>query len=138
MRSTMALPAAAAVGGAPPVVSPAVPVPPALPATLAEWCGANADPCGDPGQLLCPFRDPPNLVDTIHASLTTATHPLPLLVNGADGKPHVVTVPLDENTLPGQPVGGKFSLMGDVSDQGAMLSLMSIFEIDEIVLGNSD
>ena len=60
------------------------------------------------------------MVDSIHTSLTTTTFPLPLLVNGKDGKPHAVVMPFNENTLPGQPVGDKHGLVWDVSAQGAL------------------
>ena len=108
-----AVPGAAAAAAVPPA-APA----PVLPATLAEWHGSHPDPCSNAGQLLHPFRDEPNVVDAIFASLTTTTHPLPLLVNGEDGLPHVISMPFNENALPGQPMGRKHGLAGDLSTQG--------------------
>ena len=120
---------AAAAGGVPPIgaaAHPGLPAPPALPSSLAEWFGNNANPCASSAQLLHPFRDEPNLVETIYTSLTTTTYPLPLLVNGEDGSPHVILMPFNENTLPGQPVGRKFALVGDVTTQGAVPPLIIV------------
>ena len=88
--------AAVAGAGGPPAVAP----PPITPTTFSAWYGANADPYTSVDQLLQPFRDAPNVVDNIYTSLTTTTYPLPLLVNGDDGLPHVVLMPFNENTLP--------------------------------------
>ena len=109
----------AAAAAIPPAGAPVVPAPPVLPTSLAAWCNQNADPHDSASQLLQPFRDAPDLVDAIFTSLTTTTYPLPLLVNGEDGKPHVILMPFNENTLPGQPMGSKHGLVGDISRQGA-------------------
>ena len=105
---------------------PAVPAPPVLPTTFTEWYGNKPDPYGDPAQLLQPFRAEPHLLEGTCTSMTTTTYPLPLLVNGQDGLPHVVLMPFNENTLPGQPMGSKYGLVGDVSNTGALPALIVI------------
>ena len=67
-----------------------------------------------------------NLVDTICSSLTTTTYPLPLLVNGEDGRPHAALMPFSEHTLAGQQLGDKYALVGDVMGQGAMPPLIVV------------
>lgn len=91
------------------------------------YYSTTVDPYGQSPEVLQNTYAPEvAITPTLFNITVSTTYPLAFLISAAGGRVYPIVCPFDQSVLPGQGTARKYGLIGDVSDQGNLPSLMEV------------